>query len=205
MAADTYLTIHGLYHLQFQAVQVTIGGLDCGDFAVSSAGAAVVPLTSTLTIAFIASLDGYEGEQAVSITVNDGVHSNTYTIPCVVGVGYRSRGQTLRAVSADDLKSPSGPAFGKMRRDFQVGAALVNCINAGISFGSDFTNTLPASLRVVYTDPSTELDGITMFNGVYWGDVVAPNDFDNMVCWEVTRPVPATVAGLTAFMESQER
>ena len=161
-----------------------------------------------MTPPYLSALSPYIGENSTRCYFDDGLGAGVqwYTVPVVIGAGYTSRGQTLRPASADDIKSPSGPALGKMRRSYQVAALLQNCINGKISIGSDFVGSQQAlSLRTVYTDPSTEMPGTSMYSGVYWGDVVAASDFDTAVAWEITRPVPATVCALTSFLESQER
>lgn len=212
MTATAALKFSGLYHLLYQEVQAFIGGLDCGDYIVDATGAVFVPFGSDdgglMTAPYLSGLSPYTGENATRVYFDDGlgVGPQWYIVPVVIGVGYTSRGQTLRPASADDIKSPSGPALGKMRRSYQVAALLQNCINGKISFGSDFAGTQQAlSLRTVYTDPSTELAGTSMYSGVYWGDIVAASDFDTAIAWEITRPVPATVCALTSFLESQER
>ena len=210
MAADTYISIGGLYHLQFQAVSVALGGIDMGDYVVDVTGACNVPFGADdggiVTAAYLSSLSPYAGENAADAYFDDGSGAKWYTVPCVVGQPYTSRGQPLRAASQDDLKSPSGPALGKPRRTYEVGALLQDCITGKIKFGTDFAATLAAaSLRTVYTDPSTEIDQATMFSGVYWAPVNGPSNFDSVVSWQVNRPVPATVNSVTSFIEGEER
>lgn len=212
MAASAYLKFSGYYHLVYQSVQAFVGGLDCGDYTVDTTGSIIVPFGSDsgglMTPTYLASLSPYSGENAMVVNFDLGLGQGvlSYTVPVVIGAGYTSQGQTLRPATADDLKSPSGPALGKMRRAYQFSALLLNCITNKMSFGSDLSGTLQsATFRTVYTDPSTDLSELSPFSGVYWSDVISNSDFDNAIAWQVTRPVPATVCALTSFIEGQER
>lgn len=210
MTTSTYLTFSGFYHLIGQQVSAFIGGLDCGDYGVDTTGTVTVPFGSDdgglMTPAYLARLAGATGENATTVYFDAGNGGGVlpYVVPVVIGVGYTSNGQTLRPATAEDLRSPSGPALAKMRRAYQFGALLLDAVK--ISFGADFGTTLqPASFRTVYTDPASVEAETTMYSGVYWGDIANGTDFDNAISWQITRPVPATVCALTAFLEGEER
>ena len=205
--ADDQIRFYGFYALAGQQVCCTIGGLDCGDYVVSNAldttyGSILVPLGSDpgglLTASYIQSLDGYADEQAAKVTLD----SVTYTIPVVIGLNYVSDGQILRAATADDTKSPQGAALGRTRSIHMAAMLLQNTM--AIWLGVTFDKLWPAKLR--HQDRTTPITGLEMYNGVYWEDAFdSDHNFDNMLCWRVNRPVPATVCSVSAFLEAEER
>ena len=203
---DTYIQFAGLYHLANQKVSVTIGGLDCGDYVADSAGNVYVTIgTPALrTAAYVVSLDGATGENAMPIYFDDGSGSAWYSIPAVVGMPYTSQAQLLRPATADDVKSPSGGALGKKRRIHRVVALLKDCISGGISFGTSFTQLRAAALRDASDAPGSELDGLTLYSGVYRDEIDDDYSFDGMLCWQVNRPVPATVVQIAGHLEAAE-
>src|SRR6185312_4003026 len=110
--SDVSIAFYGLYHLSGETVSAWVGGLDCGDYVVDSLGAIYVPLASDagglLTAAYIVSLDGYTGENQVTITFDAGTGAANYTIPVVIGAPYTSQGQAMRPQLEADVKSPEG-------------------------------------------------------------------------------------------------
>lgn len=206
MAGDTYIQLSGLYHLAGQVVSVTIGGLDCGDLGVDSTGSAYVLIgtPAALTAAYVVSLDGATGENATPIYFDDGSGSAWYSIPAVVGLAYTSQGQLLRPSTADDLKSPTGGGLGKKRRLHRFAALLQDCISGAISFGTSFSALRPASLRDASDAPGAELSGLTLYSGVYRDEIDDDYSFDGMLCWQVSRPVPATIVQIAGHLEAAE-
>lgn len=202
--ADTYFTLYGAYHLAFQKVSVTIGGLDCGDVVAGSDGSVVVSLGQDtgglLTAEYIASLDGYAGESAAQVTLD----STVYTIPVVIGAAYTSQAQGLRPATADDLKSPSGGALGKMRRVHRIATLLQNCLSGTLFWGTSFANLTVEPLRDASDAPGSELDGLTFFNGVNRYEITDDYSFDGAWAVQVNRPVPATVVQVSSHLEGAE-
>ena len=124
----------------------------------------------------------------------------TYTVPVVVGFSYISQGQTLRPDTAEEVRSPTGPGPAKPRRIAQFGALLSGA--QGVSFGTDFNKLHAANFKTKGGTPYTKLQ---LFSGVYWDALDATYDFDNMLCWQISRPYPCAIASITGFMETAER
>lgn len=209
MTATKYLRFYGYYYLTYQEVQVTIGGLDCGDFIVDSVGSVIVPIggdpQGLLTFAFLKGLDGYTGEQAAEVSFDDGggLGVLNYVIPVVIGQKYTYKTQLLRAISQEDLKMPEGAGIGRTRRAHSVGLYVTNTIS-GFKVGTDFADTLHvADLRLV--DSVTVLDALTPFSGVWWDNVESNDNFDSMLAVQQDRPSPITVAAVTVYQEGEPR
>lgn len=202
---DTEITFYGLSHLVGKTVQASIGGLDCGDYTVADDGSITVPFGSDadalFTPAYLYSLDGFTGEQAATVTYYYSASQVTVTVPVVIGQGYTSQAQVLRAATQEDIKSPSGAALGKKRRGHKF-AALMENTGQAISFGTDFTHLRSANF--LDTDDRTPLTADNLFSGVFWKALDDGYSYDSMLCWEVTRPFPCTVVALSTFIETQE-
>lgn len=192
MASDTQLTLYGLWHLAGQTVQASIGGLDCGDYVVAADGSITVPFGSDdqglMTPQYLASLDGYEGEQATPIKLYVDDTLQTITVPVVIGLGYTSDGQTLRPVNPNDLMLRTH-GLGKLRRAHYYSVLLHNAVE--ISFGTDFSSLDPALLTT--TDGETANPHTSLYSGVYRGTLTDQSGYDSMLAWRVDRPWPATV------------
>lgn len=171
------LVCTGLWHLNGKTVTVSAGGIDCGDFAVSS-GQAVVPLAGLLTQAYISSFT---------------------TFPVVVGFTYTSDGQIVRPVAPQETGARNGPAMGKIRREEWFAALLVD--TQGISIGTDFADLDPMLFE---SDGGTIYTNLQLFNGVWRDNLEDDYSFDSMLCWRVTRPYPATVANISGFIATQD-
>lgn len=130
-----------------------------------------------------------------------GVITN-YTFPALGGFSYVSQGQTLRPLSAEDSGARNGPALGKTRRLHQYAALLAQ--TQGISFGTNFTDQINLTTLAAYEGgPATTAD--TLYNGVIWDTVADDYGYDGMLCWQVTRPLPATVLSVESFLHTQDR
>lgn len=179
------LYLYGLWHLNGETVSVFAGGLDCGDFAVAS-GQCFVPYGDS-----------------VSAGTGDGLFTATFAasgIQIVVGFTYNSDGQLVRPILPVDTGARNGPALGKTRRN-QRYAALWNGTK-GVSIGTTFDNLRPAQFK----QPNGELIGtLDTFSGVIEDTIEDDYSFDGMICWRVSRPLPANLVAIEGFIQTQDR
>jgi hypothetical protein len=132
-----------------------------------------------------------------------GVKTNFAT--AVVGYPYLSQGQTLRPISPDDTGAKAGPGFAKTRRSHVVGMLLHNTI--GLQFGTSFTGSQlqPAVLKGGQDgNTGTQLAPNEMFSGHYRRPLIDDYSYDSMLAWQITRPYPASVVNIGAFIETQD-
>ncbi len=201
--SDT-ITITGMYHLVGKTVSLVLGGLDCGDLVVAGDGSITIAYRADpgglLTPAFLVAADGSTSDASTPIDiVYADASTGTLFVDVVVGYTYTSQGRVLRPATEADTKSPQGGGLAKTRRVHSLGALLTN--SQGLSFGTDFTTMRPAN----FVSGATLLDGTEMFNGVHWMHADDGYDFDGMVSWQVTRPVPAMINAIATFVDVQER
>jgi hypothetical protein len=121
-------------------------------------------------------------------------------VPIVVGYTYTSQGQILRAIAPQEAGSATGPALGMTRRSHMLASLLHS--TQGISFGTDFTSLHVATF---VTPGGTPYLHNQLWSGVYQDPVEADYSFDDMLCWQITRPYPATVLMVAAFRHTQDR
>lgn len=128
------------------------------------------------------------------------ITNQTYFAPFAIGFTYTSQGQVLRALAQQETGAQNGPALAKTRRDHQFGALMHR--TRGISFGTDFTHLHPAIFAspggISYTD-------LQLWSGIWWNSLDDDYSFDSMACWQITRPVPATVLMVGTFLHTQDR
>ena len=125
-----------------------------------------------------------------------------YAFMALGGFSFTSQGQTLRPLSAEDSGARNGPALGKTRRLHQHGALLG--ATQGISFGTNFTDQIFATNLAAY-ESGPAIPASSLYNGVVWDTVADDYGYDGMLCWQVTRPVPATVISVEGFLHTQDR
>ncbi len=194
------LTLNGLWHLNGDTVTVWIAGIDCGDFLVSG-GQVVVSIDNDpaglLTSSYLASISSGSAYGLMAC----GIHGPqaSYIVPCVVGFTYTSQGQCLRPDTAEQSRSPTGPGLGKIRNVQQFATLLQN--TQGISFGTDFNALMDGNFKQKNGVSYSLLD---LFSGVYWDTLNDDMSRDGMMCWQVTRPYPASVINIGGFGEWQE-
>lgn len=121
-------------------------------------------------------------------------------VPIVVGYTYTSQGQLLRAIDPREAGAQTGPALGMSRRSHMFGTLLHS--TQGISFGTDFTKLHPANFK---TKGGTSYLWSQRYSGVYWNTVDADYSFDDMLCWQITRPYSANVLSFVGFRQTQDR
>lgn len=124
-----------------------------------------------------------------------------WTTPVAIGYGYPSQGQILRPINPQEAGAANGPALAKTRRSHMFGALLFK--TQGISFGTDFNFLRPGNLHD--TNDETLLPMTTLYSDVLWDTLDDTYSFNSMLCWEVTRPYPANVCSLGAFLHTQDR
>ena len=156
----------------------------------------------------------YVGDLTISnvITSTRTTQPNGYTylyvdtdganFPCIVGSTYTSRGQTLRAIEERQSGAKLGPAFGKTRRSHKYAALFHNTM--GVSVGTDFTaqGLLPALFK--NNDTNALYDPQTMFSGIWKDALEGGYDFDSLLSWQISRPYPASVVSIGAFLKTQD-
>ena len=138
-------------------------------------------------------------------TVLTGLYTFAGYIQAVVGYGYTSQGQILRPISPDDTGAKAGPGFEKTRRSHVVGMLLHNTI--GLQFGTSFTGSQlqPAVLKGGQDgNTGTQLAPNEMFSGHYRRPLIDDYSYDSMLAWQITRPYPASVVNIGAFIETQD-
>lgn len=205
MATDTSLTFYGLWYLAGQNVTVSIAGLDCGDYTVNSTtGAITVPFGSDagglMTAAYLPSISPYSNAQAVTFSylLNDVMV--TVTIPVTIGIVYQTKGQRLRAATAEEIKSPVGAALGKVRRTEIASFLLSN--TGGLAVGTSFA--LLDDVLLPDTDGVTPIAATGLFTGVTRINLTDGNSYDSMVCWKIGRPWPCTICATSSFVHTEE-
>jgi hypothetical protein len=212
----TGIVFTGMWYAVGKTLSVWLAGLDCGDHLVAANGTLTVPYQSDpdglMTPAYLntvaQSAPGWPAttwrnalpEIAADITVTIGGLPTNLVLPCVVGANYLSQGQIVRPNAPDEAKTTQGAAMGATRRTYQYSAHLIDAI--GVQFGTDFSHLYTASL----SDASGKrLNSATGFTGIHWDTLDADYDFDNMLCWTTTRPMPCTIVSVEGFMEVTER
>ncbi len=177
------LTVNGLWDHNGKTVTAFIAGLDCGDFVVVS-GSIHIPFG-----------DGVSGGTASGLFTPTLVNSFA-TLPALAGFTYNSDGQLVRPVTQADTGAREGPGFGKLGRQHRAAAMLYGCVNGSISFGTDFSTLYPAKLLQPNGTPYTPQQ---LWKGIWRDNVNSIYDFDNMISFRVSRPLPAFVIAVGGF------
>jgi hypothetical protein len=191
-------TLNGLWHLNGQRISITCGSLDCGDYVVVN-GSVFVPFG-----------DGISGGTGAGLFTDAFVAT---TPPFVVGFTYNSDGQLVRPQSPQDTGARNGPSLGKKRRVQQAAAQLSNVgvlsnssSELALSFGTSFTNLRPAIVNYSSTSSQTgSIAPLQAFNGIWFDTIQDESSFDGMVCWRVSRPLPANIVALECFLQTQDK
>ncbi len=126
----------------------------------------------------------------------------TYTVPTSVGFCYTSQAQILRPDSGQDAGLRNGPAFGKIRRIDQYAVSLYRSF--GLEFGVGF-NSIDLFAANLITTGNVAVVEPTLFSGIHWDTLEADADFENMICWQQTRPYPGIISAVAGFIGSQDK
>jgi hypothetical protein len=180
-SVEQTVTMYGLWPLNDQEVTVWAGGLDLGDFTVED-GAVVVSIGAhaSFTMPYVMSFGG--------------------AMPIVVGFSYLSQGQLLRPATSAETGAQMGPGFGKLRRVHNYAVQLLNA--KGISFGTVFDKLHPAKLT---TRGGTALTAFQMKTGVHTDVLEDGSTLDGMICWQISRPYPATIVAIGGFIQTADK
>lgn len=191
---------NGLWHLNGDIVQVTVSGLDCGQFSDGTISDFLVS-NGSITVPYGDGISGGPGgglfTKALATAAMDAGQ-------IVVGYTYTSDAQIVRPNSPAESGARNGPAFGKLRRNHQY--ALLTSQTAGVSIGTNFNALDPVLFGSNPDDPggSPPLAINQVFNGVYRATLTDDNTFDGMLCWRIERPRPATVVSIGGFIHTQD-
>ena len=190
------LTLNGLWHLNGKTVSVFAAGLDC---AQGEIGTVPVDFLVTNGSCFVPYGDGVSAGSGSGLFTAAFAAAAQAAGQIVVGFTYNSDGQIVRPNSPPESGARTGPAFAKLRRNTYCGL-LVNQ-TAGLSIGTTFAKLQP----VLFKDAAGEqmVAGQT-YSGVYRDAVVDDDSFDGMICWRVSRPLPATIAAIGAFLQTKD-
>ena len=185
------LVINGLWDLNGATVSVWAAGLDCGDYTVAN-GSVTVPFG-----------DGIAAGTAQGLFTQTLVESfPPLQMPLAVGFTYTSQGQRVRPITPADTGARNGPGFAKLKRSHQVGVLFFNVGIGAISLGTDFVKNIRPVLFKQANGQALPITG--MFAGIYWDTLDADYSYDDMECWQITRPYPATVCAIGSFRETQD-
>tara|TARA_R110000868_G_scaffold24342_2_gene96279 strand:+ start:7177 stop:11307 length:4131 start_codon:yes stop_codon:yes gene_type:complete len=124
------------------------------------------------------------------------------TVPIVIGYSYTTQGQILRPVTMANTGARNGPGFAKTRRTHKFGTLLHNCVTQSISFGTRFERLFPGIFA--YDDIDRKYTQLQLFSGTYVNTIRDDYSYDSMLCWEISRPFPATVLTIGGFIETQD-
>jgi hypothetical protein len=121
-------------------------------------------------------------------------------MPMRVGFTFTSQGQIVRVNSQADSGARNGPAFGKLRRNNYVMAQLEG--TNGVSFGTLFNKLTPADYT--QSNDGQPVASDEQFSGIFRDQIADEDDFEGMICWEVTRPYICNIAAIGAAIETRD-
>lgn len=198
----TTVTLKGLDDQEGETLAVFLAGLDCGDHPVIG-GWIVLATDGTLaggllTERYLTQVSAMGRDWGLNTVIMDG----HWSVPCVVGYRYKSRGQRLRPVTSEDTGALRGPGFGKFKRTHELSALLQN--TAGISFGTSFDEgrMFPMNARTPGERAYTPTE---LFSGVYVDTLEDEASYDSQLCWEVEGPYSAQICALGGFITTEDR
>lgn len=206
------IQIYGLQSKIGNTVSVNIAGLDCGTYTVATDGSITVPYGSdpdnNFSAFYLVNVSNHApsqgwGSTATHLAVYYGGSLTNVTVPVSIGYPYISQGQCVRPNSADMAKAVQGSSLGVTRRAYKFAAQVVAGVNDDLAFGTSFDSLNPVNFRD--DDGISPLNHATVFTGVYVDDLDDQDSFDGMLCWQTSAPQPLTLAGVSTFLETEER
>lgn len=205
------LQLNGLWPLNGLTVTAWLGGLDCGDYVVSN-GSIQVPFGDGIgggQGSFPAATNRNDQGLFTASFVSTGITGNnitmwTGTMPMRVGFTYTSRGQITRPLAPQESGARNGPAFGKQARNHYMMLQVEG--TQGVSFGNKFNDLnqplTAASFKMIDNVTPYTID--QQFTGIYRDQPNTDYSFDEMPCWQVTRPFICNVNAVGAATEAQD-
>jgi hypothetical protein len=190
------LTMNGLWHLNSKTVQVYAAGLDCGQQETGTPPSDFLVTNGSL---FVPYGDGISAGSAAGQFTQTFAEAAATAGQIVVGSTYTSDGQIVRPNAPAESGARNGPAFGKLRRNQQY-SVLVDQ-TAGLSIGTRFDKLDPVLFNADAGPPQAAGQ---FFSGIYRAPIQDDDTFDGMLCWRITRPFPATIAAIGAFIHSKD-
>lgn len=207
---DNQVIISGLTSLNgATGVRVFLASLDCGLYTVTH-DVIQVPFGSDpdgkLNASWLASQSGFTGFQAVTITSGTpvgNVPGPSYTVPLVVGYPFNSIITLQRPQTEQDVRSPTGPGLGKLRRLAQLAIQWAQTITGpqvSVDGGPAHTATFES-----YPNSGLLLDHSTFFNGIWWDSVDDDYGLDGQVTISRNDALPMTIAAVSGFLHTMDR
>lgn len=204
------ITFHGLWHLNGEEVTAFVAGLDCGEGTVADGSLTLSfrdGIENLFSYAYIkGACESYTSSVPAFIDVPDNdsttVYIERFQAPVVIGYSYSSRGQLLRRIATAEAGAANGPAMGKTQRVHQYSVMVVNGITAAMKVGADFDHLKPAAFR---TKGQKDYAVDRLFSGIHQDTLDDEYGFDSMICWEITRPLPMTIAAFGGFIQTQDK
>jgi hypothetical protein len=213
--ADTVSTIPGV---RFTGLWPFVGksvtafglGLDLGEYLVDSNGTAFIPYGSGVQPSrfdYTASGQGVWQFTPAYISAsldtaprrNGSVAFLNGYITIAFGYPFTSQGQILRAMLPEQSGARTGPALGKKRRQAIFSGLFQNA--KGLSVGADFSDMYPIDFA---DDGDTQLQLLQLFSGVWRDSIECNYNFDAMMCWQITRPYPASIVNVGGMLKTQD-
>ena len=191
------LTINGLWPFNGSIVSVFAGGLDCGDYTVA-AGAVTVPYGDSLSWGTGGGL--FTAAFAAALPLSQ----------IVVGFTYNSDGQLVRPQMPPEGGFRNGPGLGKRRRFQKAAMQLVtlgmsnNRNQSALQVGRDFTHLTPVIISPEVVPNNPRMTSGQAFSGIWKDSVSAESDFNGMVAWRISRPLPGNVVAIEPFLHGQD-
>lgn len=177
--AGTTLTITGFWPYVGKSITIWAGGVDMGQATVTATGSVAISLNALLTSARVTSFAG--------------------AMPIIGGFTFTSQGQIVRPASAAETGARTGPGWGKVRRTHKFAALLQD--TQGISFGTTFAKLNEANFESPGGSRFTRLQLASDLVAIVLTD--SPS-LDSMICWQVSRPYPATIAALSGMLHTED-
>jgi hypothetical protein len=206
------VTINGLWMHNGKTVQAWLVGLDCGLSTGADGKPAIIDFLVTNGSIFVPFGDGVSAGSGSGLFTQALIQPYVTAglpLPGCVGFTFTSDAQIVRPALAPESGTHSGPGFGKLRRAQQYAMQLYGAINGSIVVGMEFDppgaaepKMLPIDLR--QKDAETPYTVLQPFTGVIRGPVEAENNFDNMLAWRITRPVPGWFVAVGEFLHTQD-
>ena len=102
-------------------------------------------------------------------------------------------------MTQNDTGARNGPGYGKKKKTARYAISLVNSM--GVKVGTMFGNTKPV---LQTTLGGKQLPYLTTVTGIKRETLTDDFSFDSMLCWETSRPYPATAVTYGGFIDTED-